>query len=551
MITEKTIKKWQQPSEKQQQAGNYFKPRLFVSGLEIAIENPAGTVRTGSNADGTPWETAMTNHYGYVVGSKGADGDEVDVYIGDDPDSDQVFVVHQAQYGDWDQFDEDKCMLFFTDQDSAEQAYLSHYDDPRFLGSVTAMSLEKFKSKVLASDGKMIKSHLIDLSGLSCNCENHALEELSKSISEDQHDIWAPHENPFVENLIELFTERGLLRIDEVKTELNAWLTHTHSIGLRPTEPLPGMAPSWSKDELSLVKLYLESLPPESWTLEDYDYLVQYLFQRYLPSGELMSDADWLVTKSHLSGKVQAHLGSMTPSVSNAVSLELPNSIFGNPVLLTLSSAEKQIMSYARLRAMDSVVAMTDAARHSVKSVMLDSMQKQLSGDESENTGKLQQALFDKFSVMNRDWRRIALTEAGEACNQGFISSLPVSSKVKRLEMYNGACGFCKKLDGRIFNVVSADDPDKNGETDVWPGKTNIGRSISPRKRTENGLELRHSGERFWCAAGVQHPHCRGRWIPLSQPHDGDSTEFSDWFNQHIGAKAGLPSEAFSLNYSE
>lgn len=538
---------WSPPTLKQQRSGDYLKPRVRFGGLDIDIENPCGTTRKGKNSDGSSWSVKMQNHYGEIVGSKGADGEPVDVYLGDNLDSDRVFIVHQNCYGDWDQYDEDKVMLGFDSLEAAEQAYLSHYDDLRFLGDVSELPLADFKRKVMEKSGEMIKA-LFDLSGMSCDCENHTLELLTKAFTED-HDIFAPHENPFIARLIELFYSRGLLRIDSVKSSLVRWLSGHEYKGFREGLKRPGMAPVWSPDELSLVKLYLESLPPEQWQLEDYDYLIKYLFQRYLPADELMSDAEWLTTRAHLLGKAQAHLGHLSEGVADALAGALPLTVAQAAQHFALADAEKQILDYARLRAVDLVVSLSDAARHDVKMVVLNHMHQKLAGDPLATPGRLQQDLFDRFAGMNRDWRRIALTEAGEAANQGVIAALPVKSQVKRMEMYNGACAFCRKLDGRVFNVVSADDPDKNGETDIWPGKTNVGRSSVPRKRTDEGLVLREPQEMWWAPAGTVHPHCRGRWQPLSTAAQGDA--FADWLKAHLGVQHGLSLADWSVAHAE
>lgn len=146
------------PTPAQAEAGNYKKPRRLWKGLEIAIENPVGSVREGKG-----WRTKMQNAYGYVCRSEGVDGDEVDVYLGPDlEDAPMVYVVHQRRYGDWDAYDEDKCMLGFTSEAAASAAYLAHYDDKRFLGPITALTVGDFINKVRATNDKpaMIKSVL-------------------------------------------------------------------------------------------------------------------------------------------------------------------------------------------------------------------------------------------------------------------------------------------------------------------------------------------------------------------------------------------------------
>lgn len=150
---------WTAPTPAQAKAGNYKKPRVHWNGLEIAIENPAGSVREGRG-----WRTVMQNDYGYVCRSEAVDGDEVDVYLGPDLDTaPTVYVVHQRRAGDWKAYDEDKCMLGFESESAARAAYLKHYDDPRFLGPITAMPVAEFVRKVRATADKpgMVKSVLL------------------------------------------------------------------------------------------------------------------------------------------------------------------------------------------------------------------------------------------------------------------------------------------------------------------------------------------------------------------------------------------------------
>lgn len=154
LIKAKRVDGWTKPTPAQAAAGNYKKPRITWQGLEIAIENPAGTVREGNG-----WRTKMKYDYGYVCRSEAVDGDEVDVYLGPDLDAPTVYVVHQRKYGDWKRYDEDKVMIGFQSEADARAAYLKHYDDPRFLGPITAMPVAEFVAKVRATYEKpaMIK----------------------------------------------------------------------------------------------------------------------------------------------------------------------------------------------------------------------------------------------------------------------------------------------------------------------------------------------------------------------------------------------------------
>ena len=141
-----------EPTRSQAEAGNYAKRVLPWKGLTIRIENEAGSVRRGTDPDGGTWETHMAHPYGYIVESRGVDGDPVDVYVGPLAETaGQVFVVHQRKFGDWEAYDEDKAMVGFASEEEAKHAFLQCYDDPRFLGDVTAMPVEEFVAKVKAT----------------------------------------------------------------------------------------------------------------------------------------------------------------------------------------------------------------------------------------------------------------------------------------------------------------------------------------------------------------------------------------------------------------
>lgn len=132
------------PSEAQKKQGNYAKGWITIQGLPISIENPRGSMRSGTGVGGRRWEREMPAHYGYIRGTKGKDGDHVDVIIGPDPDSGIVYVIDQVNAQGI--FDEHKCCIGFLNQREAERAYLSNYPRGWKLGKVTPMPIGKFKA---------------------------------------------------------------------------------------------------------------------------------------------------------------------------------------------------------------------------------------------------------------------------------------------------------------------------------------------------------------------------------------------------------------------
>jgi hypothetical protein len=135
------------PTEAQKKAGNYAKGHVRVQGLDIAIENPQGTLRRGKDRGGKEWSVRMPAHYGYIKRTAGADGDQVDIYVGPARDSDRVFVVDQVD-ANTRQFDEHKAMVGFRDADQARAAYVKGFSDgrgPQRMGAVTELSMDEFK----------------------------------------------------------------------------------------------------------------------------------------------------------------------------------------------------------------------------------------------------------------------------------------------------------------------------------------------------------------------------------------------------------------------
>lgn len=126
--------------------------RMTFGGLPISIENPKGSKRYWRDEhSGESGSTTMQHSYGYIRGSKGADGDHVDVYIGPHEHALFAYVIDQMKKPDFKEFDEQKVMLGFKSAEAAKAAYLAQYNDPRFFGSMKTIPFATFASKVLAT----------------------------------------------------------------------------------------------------------------------------------------------------------------------------------------------------------------------------------------------------------------------------------------------------------------------------------------------------------------------------------------------------------------
>jgi hypothetical protein len=131
------------PTEKQIKAGNYKKGHINILGFDISIENPKGSYREGVDEKGKKWKTKINNTYGYFNRSVGYDGDAVDVFIGDNLESDRIFCIDQYYGND---FDETKVMLCFDNKRDAKKAYMSNYEKGwKGFKYITELDVDSFK----------------------------------------------------------------------------------------------------------------------------------------------------------------------------------------------------------------------------------------------------------------------------------------------------------------------------------------------------------------------------------------------------------------------
>jgi hypothetical protein len=137
-----------EPTEGQIEAGNYKKGHISINGLDISVENPVGSTRSGVDRDGKKWSNTMSAHYGYLKRTTGADSENVDIFIKDGTPGTYdgpVYVVDQV-HPDNGKFDEHKALLGFDSEEEARKAYADHYAKGwQGLKDITPMSMDDFK----------------------------------------------------------------------------------------------------------------------------------------------------------------------------------------------------------------------------------------------------------------------------------------------------------------------------------------------------------------------------------------------------------------------
>lgn len=134
-----------EPSRAQIDAGNYRMGHIEFQGLNITIENPKGSIRSGIGEDGKPWSSSLGADYGYIKRTTGADGEQVDVYVGPNHTAPYVWLIDQAGSTPGE-FDEHKALLGFLSEALALAAYRTSFSDAKDrVGAVSQLTMAEFR----------------------------------------------------------------------------------------------------------------------------------------------------------------------------------------------------------------------------------------------------------------------------------------------------------------------------------------------------------------------------------------------------------------------
>lgn len=108
-------------------ANDPIKKKVEVQGVPIWIEWKKGETRLYKDhkTGEVKYKRLMTADYGYIPETKDADGEEIDVYLGDDYGSKKAFVIKQLKKSDRS-FDENKVMIGYPSEKAAKDSYMHH-----------------------------------------------------------------------------------------------------------------------------------------------------------------------------------------------------------------------------------------------------------------------------------------------------------------------------------------------------------------------------------------------------------------------------------------
>lgn len=244
-----------EPTQAQKEAGNYKLGHIALGGLNISIENPAGSERKGTDKGGKAWSVQMKHHYGYIKGTVGRDKDHIDVFVKEGvsevADDAPVFVVDQVVDGE---FDEHKVMLGFKSLAQARNAYKANYTKGwKGLGAITQTTLGEFKAWTRDGDTSKQFARAAEPTGGVKQPDKGAQVRVPKA------------ERPTIESEGKSDTPTGLPTGSAKKTNSNK--------GVQPRHPLldeTGLHPIVG--EKNAINRWLNDLPQEDYDLLSEEY---------------------------------------------------------------------------------------------------------------------------------------------------------------------------------------------------------------------------------------------------------------------------------------
>jgi hypothetical protein len=195
-----------EPTDGQKGAGNYELGHTRVGAIPVSVENPHGSTRSGTDANGKPWSQVMNGHYGYVKGSLAADKDakgkpqKSDINVSEGTPEDytgSVFVVDQVKEDG--SFDEHKAYtgVGIDSVDAARAAYRSNYAKGWDRdGAITEMSQADYLAMVRDTQrSKLPVDGRIPLSSAPTNPLAEAPATASVSTPEKPQDVAADQQD--------------------------------------------------------------------------------------------------------------------------------------------------------------------------------------------------------------------------------------------------------------------------------------------------------------------------------------------------------------------
>ena len=243
-------------------------------------------------------------------------------------------------------------------------------------------------------------------------------------------------------------------------------------------------------------------------TFIDYCTVIDCLMLKHLPLSILLDQVKSLAVKQYVVGSLRARQAPISQPTTSTIA-SLPGTLAAVRKLWGMTPATQSIIEIAQENSARLITNLQENVRAKMKKVIIDAERRRVNdGRESLSDAPLQQQLSDEFGYLNRDWRRIAITEVAMNAADGFL--LTMNGGYVQWLAHAGRCDSCAMYDGRKFHVLAPGEQQRNPLTDVWTGKhaENVGRSSAKRKRLDDGTMVDRSEDEMLVPAIPLHAHC-------------------------------------------
>ena len=270
-------------------------------------------------------------------------------------------------------------------------------------------------------------------------------------------------------------------------------------------------------------------MPLSIRNLQDLDGFVKKYF-----TGKLIESEMWIV-RAFIIGKTIEQAERIPPKPRINVE-KLPASVKQAAREFKLTLRETKALEWTVSHGSQHLSNATNDTTNRVRSIVFDNLK------QNKGWRQLRKDLEDEFfndeKELNRNWKRVAISETNAAFNQGYLAQLKPGEWVMGFSLPD-ACDFCAKyIDGKVYPVIdpgtksmdyshlNRDSPEYKRlswlwENAVWQNKDNFGRSFAKRKRAikedgnveDNLVERGH--HELWRPSIPAHPHCPCRWIRI------------------------------------
>jgi hypothetical protein len=248
----------------------------------------------------------------------------------------------------------------------------------------------------------------------------------------------------------------------------------------------PAKPPGWGE----IMHLFEAGGPPGA-QMASWGSLIDGFTQAILPTNTALQQAQVWALRTALLTQIQERVKAITTPWA------------WDRYFQIMPPAQKHIAAWTAQRGAQFVTKMTSAARQKTLDVLVDA---ELA---HEGPRYIQTMLMERLGELNRDWRRIAITETAMAISNGQLAS--VADEGGWEAVWIGAptaCPFCRKMFGRVFEVVAKPKIGMDPEKFIWPGKHNVGRSAHLYRKDGT----KRTAAELWWPCIPAHPNCACLW---------------------------------------